>query len=73
MIANAAIREYLPGPVKVVVMRLRTFIRDAPKLRTRAVVKAIDFMGRRVADAILQGMTEERNRDGNGNGNKKRR
>jgi hypothetical protein len=40
-------------------MRLRIFILEAPAPATIAIVKTIDFMGRRVAEAMLKGVTEE--------------
>jgi hypothetical protein len=40
-------------------MRLCTFTRDAPRLMTRAVVKAMVFTGRAVAEAMGKGVTGE--------------
>lgn len=54
IIRKAAIREYRPGPVNVRRMRSRRLTLDALTLRTRAVVKAMDFIGRAVADAMVR-------------------
>lgn len=48
----ASMREYFPGPVTPFTKTFRRLIRDADAVRTRAVVKAMDFRGRRVADAM---------------------
>jgi hypothetical protein len=54
-----AILDLLPGPVNILRRRFRRSTRDAPTPSARVVVKAIDFKGRRVAEAMLnsKGMT----------------
>lgn len=55
----AAILEYLPGPVRVLMIRLRRFSREDPAANTSAVPKAIDLKGSLVADAMMKGVNEE--------------
>lgn len=39
--------------------RFRRFTRDAPTPRTRVVVNAIDFRGKRVAEAMVIALTKD--------------
>ena len=53
IISAAKILLFLPGPVKVDMRRFRIFTCKAAVAKTRIVVKAMDLMGKVVADAIL--------------------
>ena len=53
--------------MKVFTRRFRRFMREAEALAMIAVVRTMDFMGRRVADAmVMKGMTERNDRGGKG-------
>lgn len=60
--AAASILEYMPGPVKVLIIFGR-FIFDAVAANTIAVLKAMDLRGSLLADAILKGVNEKDNDD----------
>lgn len=51
---TAKVLLLLPGPVKVEMRRSRRFTRDAAVPKIRVVVKAMDFRGKLVADAMFE-------------------
>lgn len=59
----ATILEYMPGPVKVLMITLRRFIFDAVAANTIAVLKAMDLRGSLLAEAILKGVKEMNKND----------
>jgi hypothetical protein len=52
---KAKIRDLEPGPVNTLINRSRRLARDAAAVTARALVKAIDFSGNAVADAMVNG------------------
>lgn len=54
----AIIREYMPGPVKVLMNILYRFTRDAVPATAMAVQNAMDLRGSLLADAMMERVNE---------------
>jgi len=55
MTRKAKMRDLEPGPVKVLMIKLRMWTLDAIAVAAMLMVNTMDFTGNRVADAMMRG------------------